>query len=904
MEQRILQVDVNASRFSVLSYPQRHVLDSFEISHLVHADFPDELVIRLGFRQSIPGWISTKLAEISGNRNNQKSKKEQIWTRTFYTMSSSQRDYIGALLQGLVGLTRPLNSNKQLLCSPTLLRVGREQLTLWTGSWNMGNKPAPEFTPTRRGVSPSVRSWLILDERDFDVYVTGFQEMDAGVFAYVDQQLGPEYYQVAKTTMGVIGLAVYVRKRLLPHVKSVETVTSAAGFAGVGTNKGFVAAAMTIFEQPLLFICCHLAARDDATRLKQRVHQYKLASRRLKLGRLPGTDPFHQFTTFFFGDMNFRVCTVDKDAWPNSGRTRKDVIDGLYSSGGEAYAKGLQLALEGDQLRIEKERGAIFDQFKEFPIRFSPTYKYESFPRSSNWESVKDSKGVIVGHQARDVEATPFSTARALEDLGDDSNKVTGYYLSARENAQRREYTEHKAQVPSWCDRILHRALPPVRVEQTSYRSVDDIVTSDHSPVLGTFNLEVPQTSSSVPNAAFHVCSIQMLRVEVYCFRHPATPVHDFFAEAGKGGGGRDDDDEDDDDEQTIRMRSEGGPRPAAARRNSDASEPEIYSVKDANEGENGPHLKQLACAAIMPFMRDASTRSRVTSKPTDALKDTHTWKPNCKPEPDDTPEYIFTGKHLQGMAVGPFLTTREHLQSQWFVLHFLPRSSSETRESAAACIVSLAEAADGRSVNFEAKLQHNGQPSGFVRGKFRVWLDADGWDEEYVQNPTSHALNPKKLTKNFNASAHHPHRRKSPAPPGKAPMNIGDVDVKSPLPKLLATSPDEIDLNGGDEDIYRHIRVMVDSPPNEEEDEKDDEDDDPFLKLARENTIKNASTEVTGFRKFEPRIKKAKKKNANQIPTSEGATKDGKRKLLFGAVGSSARRLSMITMGWGSSKD
>jgi len=816
MVQRVLQIDVNASRFSVLDFPQRNVLDSFEISHLIQADFPSDLVIRLMFRHRVPGCMEALMRGES---------REPVWSRTFHTMSASQRDYIGALLQGLVGLTRPLNAKQQLLCSPVMLKVGREKLNVWTGSWNMSGKPPPEFCPSPNGVLPNVRPWLQLDEAEYDLYAAGVQEMDPSIFALMDQQMGPNYYVVAKVSMGNIALVIYCRKRLLVHVKNVETLVMATGFAGVGTNKGFVACGLTYMEQPLLFINCHLAARDDAKRLRQRIHQYKLAARRLKMGRLPGTDVMHQFTVWFFGDMNFRVCTTDRDAWPQSARTREGVIKDLCS---DAHADALQHTLEGDQLGIEKARGTIFDGFREMPIRFSPTYKYKHFSAHA-WESVKDARGVIVGHQARDVEPTEFSSKRAKEDLGADAGKVTGYYLTARSGAQRREYTDHKAQAPSWCDRILHRALPSTRVQQHSYQAVDDILTSDHSPVCATFTVDVPMTSQAVPSAAFHVGAIQILRAEVFCLRHPAVPLWKFFesssaANARNGKTDADGGDEDDDEDEDEPVKKRGAPHASAddnASVGSQDSEPDIYA---ADEAGKELHFGQLVLAAVFPFMREAATRSRVTSKPAAALSEAHTWKPGCKVQDGDEPEFRFAGKELTGMAVGPFLTTREYLQSQWFVLHLLPKTSSETRESAAACVVSLAEAAEGQTVNFVAPLQHNGQPSGFIRGRFRVWLDSGGWDEEFVAEPGRHPLYPKMLTR-F-AAGPEPVRRRSPAVPGAHPLN--------PLPIMLGAETG-------------HVVVDMD---DDDDDGGGGDDDDELLRQAAVNAVKNASGTINRFQR------------------------------------------------------
>ncbi|KAF4730518.1 Endonuclease Exonuclease phosphatase protein, partial [Perkinsus olseni] len=45
--------------------------------------------------------------------------------------------------------------------------------------------------------------------------------------------------------------------------------------------------------------------------------------------------------------------------------------------------------------------------------------------------------------------------------------------------------------VPSWCDRILCRASFPQALIPEEYRSVPEVDTSDHSPVVGVYKLRV-----------------------------------------------------------------------------------------------------------------------------------------------------------------------------------------------------------------------------------------------------------------------------------------------------------------------------------------------------------------------------------------------------------------------------
>ncbi|CAB1349258.1 unnamed protein product [Coregonus sp. 'balchen'] len=58
-----------------------------------------------------------------------------------------------------------------------------------------------------------------------------------------------------------------------------------------------------------------------------------------------------------------------------------------------------------------------------------------------------------------------------------------------------------RTNVPSWCDRILWKSYPETHIVCNSYGCTDDMVTSDHSPVFGTF--EVGVTSQFVSKKEF-----------------------------------------------------------------------------------------------------------------------------------------------------------------------------------------------------------------------------------------------------------------------------------------------------------------------------------------------------------------------------------------------------------------
>lgn len=117
------------------------------------------------------------------------------------------------------------------------------------------------------------------------------------------------------------------------------------------------------------------------------------------------------------GDLNYRIDTMGRDT----------VVKAVN-------AKNLSKLLERDQLLVSRRRNPAFRlrAFKECPITFDPTYKY---------------------------------------DVGSD-----------------RYDTSEKRRAPAWCDRILYRGSG--KIKQIDYRR-HDLRVSDHRPVTGRFKIRI-----------------------------------------------------------------------------------------------------------------------------------------------------------------------------------------------------------------------------------------------------------------------------------------------------------------------------------------------------------------------------------------------------------------------------
>eukprot|EP00002_Diphylleia_rotans_P009086 TRINITY_DN190_c0_g2_i1.p1 TRINITY_DN190_c0_g2~~TRINITY_DN190_c0_g2_i1.p1 ORF type:complete len:706 (+),score=134.12 TRINITY_DN190_c0_g2_i1:91-2208(+) len=313
-----------------------------------------------------------------------------------------------------------------------------KQLKIFAGTWNMGATPPPE----------DMSSWWMGEL--CDLYAFGLQEASfEGKQTVTDsitekektvsvkrdwkqviqQNLGPDYCLLHENNLWGIRLTLFVHKKHVEHISFLESGTEATGIGNVLGNKGGVGAFFYLYETPICFINSHLAARKD--RIVERGLNYRDILRGLRLGHKDVDIINQSHHLFWVGDLNYRVSYTFEEA-----------VDLIQK---EDWAK----LVEGDQLKSEMARGAVFEGFREGPLNFPPTYRY-----------VKG-KNVI-------------------------SNK--------------------KGQAPSYCDRIMWKSQKALAsmVSQNKIAPSMDIVTSDHRPLGAIFDvgIKMPFLSTSAPCCA------------------------------------------------------------------------------------------------------------------------------------------------------------------------------------------------------------------------------------------------------------------------------------------------------------------------------------------------------------------------------------------------------------------
>lgn len=409
---------------------------------------------------------------------------------------TSPRSYFEASLRGVGGSYRLPNTSKSLAAPK---RPASGDIRLWVGTWNMG---AADPFVDKNGIIDEQSSAAMLHNfvpHGYDVYVLGLQEGVSenpyhAVGAYLNRnETGMRYYRLelknsdslvanknhaGEATIDAVrgrgdgafvgtkftGLAVFYAAPIQNKIKLLRA--GVHKFNLTSGSKGGVAAALLINQTSVVFVNCHLDARNDSYRREQ------IRNLNANLGKVMGhpnfdlTEQFHHVV--WMGDMNYRIVHLDPD-----------IVLHMLEEGRNA-----ELHDKFDGLLNDRRNGGVFDGFTEpnkFPD-FYPTYK--KFPNRGrvNYRSPSWTRLVY-----RVLYKEPFYKG----------GKV-------------------KKRVPGWCDRILihsllvgdskllpEKVLHPYEQDQVwidNYRSVnegDGMDVSDHSPVFATFTLSFPPQTDS-----------------------------------------------------------------------------------------------------------------------------------------------------------------------------------------------------------------------------------------------------------------------------------------------------------------------------------------------------------------------------------------------------------------------
>eukprot|EP01100_Stratorugosa_tubuloviscum_P002924 TRINITY_DN1697_c2_g1_i1.p1 TRINITY_DN1697_c2_g1~~TRINITY_DN1697_c2_g1_i1.p1 ORF type:complete len:924 (+),score=364.06 TRINITY_DN1697_c2_g1_i1:53-2824(+) len=247
-----------------------------------------------------------------------------------------------------------------------LLQLKGEEISIFTGTWNMGNAPPPS----------SLRAWIPNDE--FDIYVISTQECEwsprqggsceADWLICLQSHLGENYTKLFGFSLLFLRMAVFVKNEHRYKITNLRKCWQATGIGGVIGNKGGLGVSFNFNETKLCFVGMHLAAHEE--KVEHRNNEWKEIARSFSsLTGTTGFDIMHHFHHLFaMGDLNYRV--------PIPRETALNYI----------AQNNIQYLCNLEQLNSERNKGNIFSGFNEAPITFRPSYRYDRGSRKYSEE--------------------------------------------------------------------------------------------------------------------------------------------------------------------------------------------------------------------------------------------------------------------------------------------------------------------------------------------------------------------------------------------------------------------------------------------------------------------------------------------------------------------------------------
>ncbi|CAH0397939.1 unnamed protein product [Chilo suppressalis] len=329
------------------------------------------------------------------------------------------------------------------------------EVKIFVGTWNMNGQAPPR----------ELADFIFPNQVKHvpDIFAIGTQESFSERSEWeitIQEVLGPSHLLLHSYYLGTIHLTIFVRRDLIWYCSLPEDASLSVRPGTAFRTKGAVAISFALFGSTFLFVTAHLTAHQE--KVKERVSDIKRIIRSIDLPKnLPcrhrsSKDVTSNFDyVFWCGDLNFRL-----------GEPRAAVLRWIEQTRFPLPHHLPHGLLHADQLTAVLEDGAAFRDFKEAPITFPPTYKYD--PGSQQFDTSSKQRA-------------PAYTDRILYKSKSSSNNTMSSFPGLRRISS----------VPQ-----------STGLQCLAYNSVQSICTSDHKPVWGLFSAALRPGTDVVPLAA------------------------------------------------------------------------------------------------------------------------------------------------------------------------------------------------------------------------------------------------------------------------------------------------------------------------------------------------------------------------------------------------------------------
>ena len=231
------------------------------------------------------------------------------------------------------------------------------------------------LTYNMHGLAPSLEQINQLlgihKEKNFDIYVIGFQECLRSIFKSLfysnksiwEKQLkdyfGNEYENIQSVTLAAIHLIILVKKTIKNNITQIKYNSVKTGVNNFLGNKGAVGIWFTLFNLNIMIINCHLDSNNKCPEKRNNNFEYIMTN----------MNPYIKNIDFliFMGDLNYRLNIQSINI--------KNITNEYLN------------LLKCDQLKFEKKKlneNPFTKGFIEGDITFLPTFKY--YPNQNEFD--------------------------------------------------------------------------------------------------------------------------------------------------------------------------------------------------------------------------------------------------------------------------------------------------------------------------------------------------------------------------------------------------------------------------------------------------------------------------------------------------------------------------------------
>lgn len=415
--------------------------------------------------------------------------------------------------------------------------------------------------------------------------------------AALERALPAGYLLISEVQLVGLLLLVYAAPNVAPTISSVSSTTVGTGLMGYMGNKGAVVTRIVLGETTrMVFINCHLAAGADRGSLDRRNWDAAQIVSRAKFDALdPDVEGYDESPetigkedfAFWFGDLNYRVDDVPGDDVrrllslhtrneydakrkhrkkpdgdpPSPVLVAEEGSDGTSgddsnksSDGGDgadadeipeesdptSLLNTLNTLLTHDQLRIQQQqRKAFHDGWREGPIRFLPTYKYDigtiatfdssEKKRGPSWcdRILYRSKRDLMNYQKRvkreeearrrDEEMKARGVDKAADDEGvlfEYDPETDGANEEDENAAVALAVADHSSAKSESSDDYEDDSTQDDRIRLMHYASHQGILSSDHKPIDAEFTITYDAVIPELKAAVYQDVVRQLDRAE------------------------------------------------------------------------------------------------------------------------------------------------------------------------------------------------------------------------------------------------------------------------------------------------------------------------------------------------------------------------------------------------------